>query len=169
MHCFFCFVLFVVIPASLPLPLTMAAIFLFSLASTELVTDMKIPSETKNQLLPTTAPVLDSGAYKKGVGRHNPRYSRFKILFEIEVEIKTSFFNLCFSISDLKIFPCPSIGFSILFLFACFSPLHRRTHFQVVFQYYVPQVFQCSRIIPLRLASTVPVPAMQESSCPVFH
>ena len=60
-----------------PLPCITAAIF-FSLNSTEPVTDMKIPSETENHLLSTTASGLKSNDHEKRAVGHSPRYSRTK-------------------------------------------------------------------------------------------
>ena len=63
----------------------MATIFFFSLFRTDPVTDMKIPSDTENQLLSTTAPAFESNIHAKGVAGHSPRYSLVKNLFEVEV------------------------------------------------------------------------------------
>ena len=45
---------------------------------------MKISSETENQLLPTTAPALESNIDEKGVAGHSPWYPRAKTFFEVE-------------------------------------------------------------------------------------
>ena len=68
---YFCYdCIFILPPTS---ALTTAAIFLFSLISTEPITDMKIPYETENQLLLVTAPALKSNVHENAVVGHSPR------------------------------------------------------------------------------------------------
>ena len=45
---------------------------------------MEIPTETMNQLLPNTTPVLESNVQEKVVAGHSPRYYRVKNLLEID-------------------------------------------------------------------------------------
>ena len=59
---------------TLSIPLTKATVFLFRFVSTEPITDKKIFTETVNQLLPTTAPALESNVHEMGVAGY--RYSR---------------------------------------------------------------------------------------------
>ena len=72
----------------------MAAIILFSLFSTEPDTNMKIPSETENQLLLSIAPALKSNFHKNGISGQSPRYSRIKTLLEVEIVICCSMATL---------------------------------------------------------------------------
>ena len=80
---FFTFVLIVIL--SPPTQFTITAIALFSLVSTEPVPNMKNPSDTENQLLHKTTPVLKSGVSEKGVAKHCPRYSRANTMLEVKV------------------------------------------------------------------------------------
>ena len=73
---------------TLSIPLTKATIFLFRLVSTEPITDKKIFTETVNQLLPTTAPALESNVHDKGIAGHSPRYFRANTMFEVDVKSK---------------------------------------------------------------------------------
>ena len=57
------------------LPLSTIAIFLFRFVSAEPFTDMKILTETVNQLLPTTAPALESNIHEMGAAGHSDRKS----------------------------------------------------------------------------------------------
>ena len=63
--------------------LTTATIILFSLVSTELVANMKIPSETDKNLLHTIAPALKSNLHERDVAGHSHRYSRTNFMLEV--------------------------------------------------------------------------------------
>ena len=96
---FFIFLLFIILPE-----LTATAIVLFSLVSMEEVLDMKIPSETENKLLHTTAPGLKSSVHEKGVVGYFPRYSRANTILEDKVEVEH--YAPCHKYTNSAIFYC---------------------------------------------------------------
>ena len=63
-----------------------AATVLFCLVNMEPVPDMKIPSQSENQHLYTTATVVKYCAHEKEVAGHSNKYSRANTILEIEVE-----------------------------------------------------------------------------------